>query len=220
MSGVAVGNDVVDLCDPAALRSHDNPRFVARVCDPAERERVGSARDLWTLFAAKEAAYKTLVKLGAAPGFGHRSIHVAPDLASVAWERLRLSLCVTGDSEHVHAVAWSEGAPPEVSFARTCHPTHQEGERARALLCEVVAAAIECEAGELTVVRDRAVGAWDGYGPPYVERAGARVDADVSLSHDGRFVAAVALVRSYGERTDRQRLSGRGRRARRPSDRT
>ncbi len=189
----AIGNDVVDLTDPAIARRHESERFVARVCSEDERPRVATARDLWSLFAAKEAAYKALVKLGDYPGFGHRTIRVAPDLASVAWRDRRLSLRVAGDGEHVHAVAWSGDSRPIARVLRTRH-LGGEGERARAALRELVATAIGCEPGELEVIRDPVAGAWDGYGPPRLVRSGAPVDADVSLSHDGRFVAAAALV--------------------------
>ena len=190
----AVGNDVVDLTDPAIGRHHENARFVARVCSEDERLRVSTARDLWSLFAAKEAAYKALVKLGGSPGFGHRAICVAPDLASVTWGDRRLALRVTGDHEHVHAVAWTEGGQPIARVARAGASGRDESEGARAVLRRLVAEAIGCAPGELEVVRDLRAGAWDGFGPPRIVRAGAPVDADVSLSHDGSFVAAAALL--------------------------
>ncbi len=196
-----IGNDVVDLADPAIARHHENDRFVARVCSEDERRRVITARDLWSLFAAKEAAYKALVKLGESPGFGHRAIRVAPDLGSVTWRDQRLALRVTGDRDHVHAVAWSEetvGAAPIASVVRAEGPRHgeseSESERARAVLCDLLATALGCAPGELAIVRDPSPGAWDGYGPPRVLRGGSPIDADVSLSHDGAFVAAAALV--------------------------
>jgi phosphopantetheinyl transferase (holo-ACP synthase) len=191
----ALGNDVVDLTDPAVARHHESERFVARVCSEDERPRVATARDLWSLFAAKEAAYKALVKLGDCPGFGHRAIRVAPDLASVAWRDRRLTLRVSGDGEHVHAVAWIGDLRPIARVLRM-EGLGGEGERARAVLRELVATAIGCAPGELEVVRDPVPGAWDGYGPPRLVRSGAPVDADVSLSHDGRFAAAAALVDS------------------------
>ncbi len=185
-----VGNDVVDLADPAIAERHRRERFVARVCAPAELDRVRSARDLWTLFAAKEAGYKALVKLGHAPGFGHRVIVVAPDLASVEWRGHRLRLRIERDEQCVHAVAWSGEAAPLAARDRAAEG---EGQAARRLACGLAARAAGCEGSRLAVVRDRVAGAWDGYGPPYVERAGRRLPVDVSLSHDGRFVAAAAV---------------------------
>ena len=209
-----IGNDVVDLTDPAIARHHDKERFIERVCSEDERARVATARDLWSLFAAKEAAYKAVVKLGGSPGFGHRSIHVAPDLATVAWRDLRLALHIAVGDDHVHAVAWTEGGRPlarvvrvdaEASLvvdaeaspvvdAEASPPIEAESDRARAVLRELLSTALGYPAGELEVVRDSSPGSWDGYGPPRVLLAGAKLDADVSLSHDGHFVAAAAIL--------------------------
>jgi phosphopantetheinyl transferase (holo-ACP synthase) len=194
MTAAAVGNDVVDLTGAAARNAFANRRFVERVCDDDEVRRVRSARDLWTLFAAKEAAYKALVKLGTDPGFRHRSLHVALDGRSVCHGATRLALSLTGDVDHVHALAWTGGPTPVARLERTDGGWADESRRARALLCALVADAASCELSELQVVRDRRDGAWDGFGPPRVERAGRPIEADVSLSHDGEFVAAAALL--------------------------
>jgi phosphopantetheinyl transferase (holo-ACP synthase) len=193
VSACAVGNDVVDLTDPHIARHHENERFVARICAGQERERVATARDLWALFAAKEASYKALVKLGGSR-LGPRSIRVAPDLASVSCGNLRLELRVTGDRDHVHAVVWTRERPPVARAVRAEGPEHEEGDRARAVLGSIVAMAIGCASEELAVVRDLVPGAWDGRAPPRIERRGVRLEADVSLSHDGHYVAAAALV--------------------------
>ncbi len=190
----AIGNDVVYLTDPGIVRHHENRRFVERVCSEDERARVTTARDLWSLFAAKEAAYKALVKVGGEPGFGHRSIEVASDLASVTWRGRCLDLTVTGDVDHVHAVAWTEGARPLIRVMRATGAERGESEGARALLRELVSTALGCRPEAIEVVRDPSPGSWDGYGPPRVLRDGAPVDADVSLSHDGPFVAAAAVL--------------------------
>ena len=188
----AVGNDVVDLTDPSVLRHHEDAGFVERVCADDERTRIATARDLWALFAAKEAAYKALVKLGASPGFGHRSLRVAAGRASVTWRSLRLELSVGGDDDHVHAVAWSAGAAPAARVVRG-DACDSESARARAVLRALVAERLGCEPGSLEVVREPEPLAWDGYGPPRLVRRGATLDVDVSLSHDGCFAAAAAL---------------------------
>jgi len=190
-SGV-VGNDVVDLTDPAIAQHHTRERFVSRVCGVEERARVVTAFDLWAHFAAKEAAYKALVKLGCSPGFAHRDIRVSADLRAVRWRENELELSVAFDEQCVHAVTWSARSPPVL--ARVARARGEEGAAARALLCELLAEGIGGSADELKVVRDPVAGAWDGFGPPRVERRGATIEADVSLSHDGRFVAAAAIV--------------------------
>ena len=61
-----VGNDVVDLADREVCNGPAHPRVDARVFAPAERralEAGGAPNRLrWTLWAAKEAAYKLAVK--------------------------------------------------------------------------------------------------------------------------------------------------------------
>jgi phosphopantetheinyl transferase (holo-ACP synthase) len=190
-----VGNDVVHLGDPGIARHHESERFVARICAAEERARVATSRDLWTLFAAKEAAYKALVKLGESPGFGHRSIGVAADLASVAWAGHRLALSIDAGADFLHAVAWTGAVRPVARVRRAEGDSTGKGERARALLRELVAAAIGCDGGELDVVREPVPGSWDGYGPPRLVRSESRpLDVDVSLSHDGPFVAVAAII--------------------------
>lgn len=185
-----VGDDVVDLHDPAIAVSHESERFVARVCAPAEREALARARDrklrLWSLFAAKEAAYKAIARHAAAPPpFAHRRFVVADDLESVRYGELPLSLVVTVAGACVHAVAWSGGAPAvETGVVR---PGETPGAAARRLLDA-------CLGGGVEVVRPARPGSWDGYGPPVVRRAGAPLDVTVSLSHDGRFASCAALT--------------------------
>jgi phosphopantetheinyl transferase (holo-ACP synthase) len=196
----AVGNDVVDLREPGAEARHLDASFVSRVCADDERARATTAADLWALFAAKEAAYKAFVKLGAPPTFAPHRLRVAADRSSVTWkgkqpaDDLRVALAVTQGAEHVHAVAWSGAAAPIARVACARGAPRDEGQRARALLCRLVARSARLDRARLRVVRDPVDGAWDGYGPPRVEHAGARLDVDVSLSHDGRFVAAAAIV--------------------------
>jgi phosphopantetheinyl transferase (holo-ACP synthase) len=200
LDGPVVGNDVVDLTDPLISGHHRRERFVSRVCAAEERATVVTSADLWALFAAKEAAYKALTKLGHSPGFAHREILVAPDLRAVSWRGRDLLLSVEKAEHHVHAVAWSGRACRPVAMVAR-RPTldspadlETEGVAARALLCALVGAATGHAAGELEVVRDPVAGGWDGFGPPRVECRGTVVGVDVSLSHDGPFVAAAMIL--------------------------
>ena len=78
---LVVGNDVVDLSDPRCSEKHADARFLERVFTAAERRTIVEAGEpdlmLWTLWAAKEAAFKALSKhLGAPPVFRHRAFEV------------------------------------------------------------------------------------------------------------------------------------------------
>lgn len=195
-----VGDDVVDLDDPAVAGSHLRERFVARVCSAAERAQLAAARDpkrlLWSLFAAKEAAFKVVSKLalgaqlpgggGGPPVFAHRRFEVARSLRSVRYAPLELALRVTARGSWVHAVAWLGDLEPSSAVAAL--PEGGDPSRvARARLLESLGGA------GLEVVRAPRPGSWDGFAPPLVFRRGVPLAVDVSLSHDGRYVAFAHL---------------------------
>ncbi|MBK7859723.1 MAG: 4'-phosphopantetheinyl transferase superfamily protein [Archangiaceae bacterium] len=184
-----VGDDVVDLDEPAIAASHLSARFVARVCAEPELEALAAAADrkrrLWSLFAAKEAAYKAVARGEPAPPFAHRRFVVSGDLESVRYGEQSLSLRVSIDGACVHAVVWS-GALQPIAEAGRVHPLETPGAAARRLL-------ESCLGGDgLEVVRPARPGSWDGFGPPVVLRAGRPLDITVSLSHDGRFAGFAA----------------------------
>ncbi len=181
---------MVDLGDPAIADHHANARFVARVCTERERARIAESADpkalLWTLYAAKEAAYKVAVKLGYAPGFAHRRFEVDGD--RVSYRDVALGLRVDADADRIHAIATTEPGPIEAAVLPAPAGAHASI-AVRTALCTAVAARLGCPADELEVVRERIANSWDGFGPPHLHRAGAPVDVDVSLSHDRRFIA-------------------------------
>ncbi len=169
-----VGDDVVDLEEPHNVDHH--PRFAARITSDAERLMLASSPEpyvlLWTLFAAKEAAFKIAVKLAeAVPVFAHAKFAVARDLTSVRWEGLDLRLQIARGDGYVHAVVTTDAGPVETRVSRIA-PGDDPSRAARALLGR-------------EVERDAVPGSWDGFGPPRLRNGGL----DVSLSHDGRFVS-------------------------------
>lgn len=191
-----VGNDVVDLGDPQIAGHHLRPRFLARVLCEEERVRVVNAADprrlLWSLFAAKEAAYKIVAQRAAvAPVFAHRRFRVAPALDAVDSGDELFALRVGTDDDVVHAVASTAGCTPVVGLARVA-PGADASAAARALLCAALAPVLGCAADELQVVRAPRPGSWDGQGPPRLYRRGVALAVQISLSHDGRWVGFAA----------------------------
>ena len=117
MTSVAlVGNDVVDLRDPAIAGHHRRTRFVARVCTTQEVARVEASLDphrtLWSLFAAKEAGFKVVAKLTPGIAFSPRRFVVDAQLSSVAHDVARLWLRVTHGEDWVHAIAGQGDGEP------------------------------------------------------------------------------------------------------------
>ena len=192
-----VGNDVVDLRAPAIAQHHLRPRFIQRVLCESEQAGLALAEEpkrmLWALFAAKEAAYKVAVKLGMNPGFEHRNFEVSPEFDSVQYRDLRMHLRMSGGPEAVHAITAT--TTETVLFAAAAATGSMDNSAAaRSLLCTTVGAVLQCDAGELEVVREPTPGSWDGFAPPRLLQRGAPIDADVSLSHDGRFIGFAAYL--------------------------
>jgi len=194
---VAVGNDVVDLGDPAIATSHLRPRFVSRVLTEAERFRFAAAADpkamLWACFAAKEAAYKAVAQVRPPPGFAYQRFEVAEDFKSVRFEDLVLHSKVWVSADRVTAVAWL-GDEPQLAQVHEVARGSNPSAVARQALCVALAGQLGCDEGLLAVAREKVPGSWDGFGPPRVERDGVPVAAQVSLSHDGRFAAYAARL--------------------------
>lgn len=190
-----VGNDVVDLDDPHNALAHLRARFVERVCREAERAQLATSATphtlLWSFFAAKEAAFKVVAKLAPPPPFAHRRFVVSADLRSVRYEGRELFLVVEVGERYVHAIASTHEATPLRAVERV-DASADHSLCARTLLRTSLGRALDCDPEDLEVVRPKVVGSWDGYGPPQLLTRGALREADVSLSHDGRFVACAA----------------------------
>ena len=203
-----VGNDVVDLEDPAIAQTHLRERFVVRVCAPSERALLAASTDpkitLWSLFAAKEAAFKAVSKdrqtvlAGSSPDDGSAVLRLAPplvfahskfvvtaDFRSVGYEKYVLWLKVEVDGPCVHAIAWTDDEQP-IFGVEQIGPDVDPSAAARALLVKRLGVP------GLTIEREPKPGSWNGFGPPKLFRDGVEVNLDISLSHDGRFVGFAA----------------------------
>ncbi|MBS0327201.1 MAG: 4'-phosphopantetheinyl transferase superfamily protein [Proteobacteria bacterium] len=222
-----IGNDVVDL---AAAHNRDRARrlrFLERTLTAAERGRLSPGtdadREFARLWSAKEAAYKALrkrdpsfvfaprrwqVELGSTQsrtGEREGSVTVSADLrVAVRWRQM---------DDWVHCVALV-GQPPLVVDEAVAQAAGLEGgepfsEREREGFSCAESAAVRSlakrllrrhGAGSVEIVR-----APDGHvrAPPRAySGAMPLAGVDLSLSHDGRFVAAVIALATGGDRTD------------------
>ncbi len=186
-----LGNDIVDLGDPESRPGARHPRFDARVFTREERAALAEAKDperlRWSLWAAKEAAYKCLKKLAPEAGFSPVRFAVRLETGRVdcgGW-RLRVALFAEGDA--LHAIA-TDAADPEHAVLRVVAalPADESPDGAsravRALARGAAAAQLGCQPGELELWREGRL--------PRLRRRGAQQGLDLSLSHHGRFLAA------------------------------
>ena len=199
-----VGNDVVDLKDPENIGKSRDDRFLGRVFTAGERELIASVPSpdtlLWSLWAAKEAAYKAVSSADPAVcsiPHRYRVVLEAEDATrkivrlagKVITPRGELVLEVAVSADWVHALA----AGAEEALKRICRRVKRlEGGKGavnpsafvRGALLREIARRLDCSVGDLSVVKNP-----DGLGAPRVLFRGDLLAAEVSLSHDGRFAA-------------------------------
>jgi phosphopantetheinyl transferase (holo-ACP synthase) len=177
-----LGNDVIDLTEARALRKEHDERFLNRVFTTAERSCILGAIDpalaLWMIWAAKESLFKIESRRDPSAIFAHQKI-LAPGLTEIA-------LAGLGHLRVEHAGLrfeweWTEDFLHCVVASAEWRGKVELGTDVRALALRIIgvpSAEIRREPGP---VRPLA---------PIAFVAGRALPGIVSLSHDGRFVAA------------------------------
>jgi phosphopantetheine--protein transferase-like protein len=179
---------------------------------------------LWLHWAAKEAAYKVITKLlGAPPSFTHAAFVISSsrDEGSVRYGEHRVPFRVVQARQPLHVIAWhpparawlDEGARASVGVAPVpaarasaaidgtlaARFSDRERRAVRSLASARVRLAARAQLQRILAVDERRleivceVGA-PGRSPPIVLLDGERTDADVSLSHHGRWVGWAVRV--------------------------
>ncbi len=212
-----VGNDIVDLNGPGVGEKHRDRRFLDRVCTLGERAFIADAPDsvraLWMIWSAKEAAFKIAAKLVPCTIFAHRAFRVWPlslHAGRVQYDGQEVEVDWECNSDFIHCVGRTGGAGKRPISVAVRHGddafeaavagqvlTARESES----VCSIESAAVRRVAKSLAIhigLRDaeivRVRGAASGWAPPRVECNGRPAPGfDVSLSHDGRFVAAAVF---------------------------
>jgi phosphopantetheinyl transferase len=118
-----IGNDVVDLADAETRESAIHARFDARVFAPAELRGLARAGDRtrlrWSLWAAKEAAYKAAKRIDPALGFSPVSfvVELGEDGRGIVVSAAgRFAVDVAADEACLHAVATTGPAALRAAF--------------------------------------------------------------------------------------------------------
>ncbi|MEO2158087.1 MAG: 4'-phosphopantetheinyl transferase superfamily protein [bacterium] len=191
-----VGNDLVDLLDPQADPRSIHQGFDARVMTTEENRLVLSALDphrlRWMLWAAKESAFKVVKKMDPSAVFHPKAFEV--DLTTFDGVHVRHSKT---DFETVlfHSPKWVHAVTTLESRSAKC------GSRlhSRVLSLESRNGPFDSSMEVRTFTR-KALGSWLGISwaeveivtenrIPRVTRGGKRLEIDLSLAHDGNFVA-------------------------------
>jgi hypothetical protein len=189
-----VGNDVVDLGDREVLEGPSHPRFDARVFSAGERvllQRSPRPELLrWTLWAAKEAAYKLARKRDARVVFSPRSFAVTlegQDRAVVRHGGLSLAVRIAAAGRALHALAL-EADPPGERLVWAVAPRRRDdpSRAARRLAARVLAEELGLPAQAFRFGRRGRA--------PTLAVEGRAGSLDLSLSHHGRYVAFACQV--------------------------
>lgn len=209
-----VGNDVVDLKEAENRGKSGDDRFLDRVFTATERAMIAGARSpdtlLWSLWAAKEAAYKAvsggdpsvcsiprrypvLIDGGEAAGTCAATGPEECLAGRVVTPRGEVALQITVTDDYVHAVAAGSpsvlaGVIQRVYCIDRAEAAGDESAFVRGQLIREIACRLDCPAADLAVLKEPS-----GSDAPRVFLRGRPLAADISLSHDGRF-AAFALA--------------------------
>lgn len=218
-----VGVDVVDLDATRTTGRGSDERFLNRVFSPGERARIEAAvdRDLevWSLWAAKEAAFKVISKeLAGPPVFHHARFEVVDDpgtpIRTLRWEDHQIALDLAKCGSRLLAWGWSGvtteifvghadteqvlsrlGLTPDLDSWLDGQFSADEQDAIHGLPSALVRLAAREDAarllgptlGDLRIVCPPGP---TGLRPPYLVAGNEPVErADISLSHDGRWIA-------------------------------
>ena len=197
-----VGNDVMDLSEPANAGKSQDSRFLKKILTNAEIEFVQNAGNpdtaLWSFWACKETAYKVIKKSCPAAAFLPRqwqvtftkSQSVYSDGEVIIPGREKIYIRLFSNTRYIHCIGadvltalnkliWSVDALPEEEkinpslYLRYC-------------LGQSLAKNFSLKFHQIKIKRTRENGKLL---PPRVYVSGVKTDIDISLSHDGRFVA-------------------------------
>lgn len=190
-----VGNDVVDLGDREVIEGPTHPRFDQRVFAAGERALLRSSRSpgllRWTLWSAKEAAFKLARKRSSRVVFSPRRFVVdleQADRAKVRHGDVEFTVRIASAGHALHALAQDAGRGADRLVwavelkGRDADPSRAARELAARVLGE-----------ELDLPENAFLFGRRGRVPTLVVD-GQRGSLDLSLSHHGRFVAFACQV--------------------------
>jgi hypothetical protein len=211
-----IGNDIVDLTDSGNMGKSRDKRFLQRVFTEAERACITAAAApdviLWALWAAKETAYKVVRKIDPSVASTPRlyPVVMSPDEHDPARSGMVYTpqgpvvIRVAIAPDHLHCIGatplpgildhvlWDverlcqaeDGGDPDPSLA------------VRRLAGRRLAALLDVSEADIAIRRCQDIDQWAPPAPYLGEKS---VPFDLSLSHDGAFVA-YAMIPAFCRR--------------------
>ena len=189
---MTVGNDVVDIRHPLCQPDAIHPRFDTRVFSSRESAQLATStlvhQTRWTLWAAKESAFKACRKLDSQVRFFPRDFEVrlSGERARVTHSLGHFDVWLDRTDDWVHALASQTGEKPDFridgdSSADPGGEERQSSQRVRRLAQSGLSAFLNLAPSEVEIVSTDRI--------PLAQRKGVPLPFDLSLSHDGRFVS-------------------------------
>ncbi len=193
-----LGNDVVDLSDPETSDDAIHPRFDARVFTDRERDAIAShvapGELRWSLWAAKESAYKLLRQRDSNVIFSPREFEVDLDVQQRGevrfnGERFSVRVCRSGSALHAICTRRCDEKQPIAVQAMEICDVLDEGEADLSPSIAVRRLAVRSVAEELAIDPKELSVVCDSNRVPHFQQSGNRLGLALSLSHHGRYVA-------------------------------
>lgn len=210
-----VGNDVVDLHGSGNIGKYKDWRFIERVFTLSEQKRIFdySYPDgmLWALWAGKEAAFKVVKKLFPEMPFSPRMYEVGlygyrylgdkdgvskggryfKGFAETPKGFIDIEIIMTSDFIHCIGVGETPGGKSIIGgIDCICQKQKLIVECESFLVREAarkkLASYLNCDPERIEIRRKQEM---SNLGPPFVYFNGEPAGIDISLSHDGRFIA-------------------------------
>lgn len=210
-----VGNDIVDLTNPNTKRKSQDIRFINRIFTQGEKKQIFSSANadvmLWALWAGKESAYKVVSKSYPAVPSVPRAYEVSFDEDVIMDLSRSWSGCFTlsgavrtprgliliktyqtcnsihcigasGSPEGIDSVIWGVKRIDKSLNA----PPHFESSAVREAAKEHLSLYLNRKPDEIEIRRPRGA---RGLGAPVVYINDCHAGVDISLSHEGEFMA-------------------------------
>lgn len=192
------GNDIVDLLLPDNKEKSKDSRVIEKILNERERKNLSAIPDhcglLWTFWACKEAVCKAAVKLGLPKsGNPHEYEIEFTDLlsnrkgaGSAKYLNTDFTVQFAGTSSYVHAIAFSgKGKTSEyITSIEFVDSSTDASIFAKEVLLTSVSDCYSIEKKKLACHKNE-------LGIPIITNNNVVLDIDISLSHDGNWLAVI-----------------------------